>query len=57
MGGAGRSVRLFACDEHHLGSKSVAVIQSREVAANQGFLKVTRIPATVRPRTGISHSE
>ena len=39
MGGAGRSVKSFCTDEDHLGSKSAAIIWSREVAANQGFLK------------------
>ena len=39
MGGAGCSAKSFCIDEHHLGSKSAAIIQSREVAVNQGFLK------------------
>ena len=38
MGRAGRRVRSFCIDEPQLGSKSAAVIQSREVATNQGFL-------------------
>ena len=39
VGGAGRSERSFCIDGHHLGPKNVAVIRSRGVAANQGFLK------------------
>ena len=39
VGGAGRSVRLFCIDLHALGLQNVAVIRSREVAVNQGFLK------------------
>ena len=39
VGGAGRSERSFCIDGHHLRPKSVAVIRSRGVAANQGFLK------------------
>ena len=36
VGGAGRSERSFCIDG---GPKNVVVIRSREVAANQGFLK------------------
>ena len=39
VGGTGRSARSIRIGEHHLGPQYVAVVQSRGVAANQGFLK------------------
>ena len=39
VGGAGRSERSVFIYGHHLGPENVAVVQSRGVAANQGFLK------------------
>ena len=38
MGGAGRS-KLKCIDGHRLGPRKVAVIRSRQVAVDQGFLK------------------
>ena len=38
VGGACRSKRSFCIDGYHLGPKSLAVIWSRGVAANQVFL-------------------
>ena len=39
MGGAGRIQRLKCIDRHRLGPRKVAVIWSRQVAVDQGFLK------------------
>ena len=39
MGGAGRCKGLICMDWTSLGLKEVAIVRSREVAVNQGFLK------------------
>ena len=39
MGGAGHSTKVKCIDGHRLGPRKVAVIRSRQVAVDQGFLK------------------
>ena len=43
VGGAGRSARSIRIGEHHLGPQYVAVVRSRGVAANQGFLRPNKL--------------
>ena len=48
MGGAGRKVGSIRIGEHYLGPEIAAVIRSRGVAAEQGFLNYSMMQSGPR---------